>query len=147
MITMNWIPIGLNWTILFKCLEMTIVVIWRYVNKLNWIELNWTHWIGMCIPICYVFPGVHTPQNNSSPGLAETVTKNLPAPLVYKGNNEEHVFTDLWVFLDSITTWVYYNQYVVLNAQEQSEETVNTHVTLFLTSKISFSIIFTWLCC
>ena len=39
MITMNWIPIGLNWTILFKCLEMTIVVIWRYINKLNWIEL------------------------------------------------------------------------------------------------------------
>ena len=39
---MNWIPIGLNWTILFKCLEMTIVVIWRYINKteLNWIELN-----------------------------------------------------------------------------------------------------------
>ena len=38
---MNWIPIGLNWTILFKCLEMTIVVIWRYINKteLNWIEL------------------------------------------------------------------------------------------------------------
>ena len=37
---MNWIPIGLNWTILFKCLEMTIVVIWRYINKteLNWIE-------------------------------------------------------------------------------------------------------------
>ena len=40
MIIMNWIPIGLNWTILFKCLEMTIVVIWRYINKteLNWIE-------------------------------------------------------------------------------------------------------------
>ena len=39
---MNWIPIGLNWTILFKCLEMTIVVIWRYINKteLNWIELR-----------------------------------------------------------------------------------------------------------
>ena len=36
---MNWIPIGLNWTILFKCLEMTIVVIWRYINKTelkNW---------------------------------------------------------------------------------------------------------------
>jgi len=32
----------LNWTILFKCLEMTIVVIWRYINKteLNWIELK-----------------------------------------------------------------------------------------------------------
>ena len=29
----NIIPIGLNWTILFKCLEMTIVVIWRYINK------------------------------------------------------------------------------------------------------------------
>jgi len=42
MITINWIPIGLNWTILFKCLEMTIVVIWHYINKteLNWIELN-----------------------------------------------------------------------------------------------------------
>ena len=41
MITMNWIPICLNWTILFKCLEMTIVVIWRYIYKteLNWIEL------------------------------------------------------------------------------------------------------------
>ena len=40
MITMNWIPIGSNWTILFKCLEMTFVVIWRYINKteLNWIE-------------------------------------------------------------------------------------------------------------
>ena len=35
---MNWIPISLNWTILFKCLEMTIVVIWRYINKT---ELNW----------------------------------------------------------------------------------------------------------
>ena len=41
MITMNWIPISLNWTILFKCLEMTSVVIWRYINKLNWTELNW----------------------------------------------------------------------------------------------------------
>ena len=40
MITMNWTPIGLNWTILFKCLEMTFVVIWRYINKteLNWIK-------------------------------------------------------------------------------------------------------------
>ena len=27
----------LNWTILFKCLEMTFVVIWRYINKT---ELN-----------------------------------------------------------------------------------------------------------
>ena len=42
MITMNWTPIGLNWTILFKCLEMTFVVIWRYINKteLNWILLQ-----------------------------------------------------------------------------------------------------------
>jgi len=41
MITMNWLPIGLNWTISFKCLEMIIVVIWSYINKteLNWIEL------------------------------------------------------------------------------------------------------------
>ena len=40
MITMNWIPVGLNWTILFKFLEMTFVVIWGYINKteLNWIE-------------------------------------------------------------------------------------------------------------
>ena len=49
MIIMNWIPIGLNWTILFKCLEMTIVVIWRYINKT---ELNWTIWI--CLPF-FVF--------------------------------------------------------------------------------------------
>jgi len=37
MITMNLTPIGLNWTILFRCLEMTFVVIWRYINKT---ELN-----------------------------------------------------------------------------------------------------------
>ena len=38
----EFILIGLNWTILFKCLEMTIVVIWRYINKLNW------NWIELC---------------------------------------------------------------------------------------------------
>ena len=45
MIIMNWIPIGLNWTILFKCLEMTIVVIWRYINKteLNWVYSIWSN--------------------------------------------------------------------------------------------------------
>jgi len=36
-ITVNWILIGLNWTVSLKCPEMTFVVIWRYVNK---IELN-----------------------------------------------------------------------------------------------------------
>ena len=30
------------WPALFvKCLEITVVVIWRYINKVNWIELNW----------------------------------------------------------------------------------------------------------
>ena len=39
---MNWTPIGLNWTVLSKCLEMKFVVIWRYINKteLNWIEVK-----------------------------------------------------------------------------------------------------------
>jgi len=42
MITMNWTVIALNWTVLLKCLEMTFVVIWRYINKteLNRIELK-----------------------------------------------------------------------------------------------------------
>ena len=49
---MNWIPIGLNWTILFKCLEMTIVVIWRYINKT---ELNWicTVMFGFAVPTAW----------------------------------------------------------------------------------------------
>ena len=38
MIAMNWTTIGLNWTVLFKCLEMAFVGIWRFINKLNWIE-------------------------------------------------------------------------------------------------------------
>ena len=36
--SMNWTLIGLNWTVLLKCFEMTFVVIWCYINKL--IELN-----------------------------------------------------------------------------------------------------------
>ena len=35
--TMSWIIIGLNWTVLLESLEMTFVVIWRYINKT---ELN-----------------------------------------------------------------------------------------------------------
>jgi len=38
---MNWILIGLNWTVLLNCLEMTFVVIWRFINKT---ELNW-NWL------------------------------------------------------------------------------------------------------
>ena len=34
---MTWIVIGLNWTVSLKCLEMTFVVIWLYINKT---ELN-----------------------------------------------------------------------------------------------------------
>jgi len=34
---MNWILIGLNWTVSLKCFEMTLVVMWHYINK---IELN-----------------------------------------------------------------------------------------------------------
>ena len=33
MITMNMTLIGLNWTVLLKCLEKTFVVIWRFINK------------------------------------------------------------------------------------------------------------------
>ena len=29
----NWTPVGLNWTILLKCLEMIFVVIWCHTNK------------------------------------------------------------------------------------------------------------------
>jgi len=31
-------PIGLNWTVLLKSLEMTLVVIWRYINKTEFID-------------------------------------------------------------------------------------------------------------
>jgi len=50
---MNWIPIGLNWTILFKFLEMTIVVIWRYINKteLNLIECGHLSESNHCLQI------------------------------------------------------------------------------------------------
>ena len=37
MITRNLTLIGLNWTVLLKCLEKTFVVIWHYINE---IELN-----------------------------------------------------------------------------------------------------------
>jgi len=37
MITINWTSIGLKWTILSKCLEMTFVVIWRFIKET---ELN-----------------------------------------------------------------------------------------------------------
>ena len=33
----HWIMITMNWTILFKCLEITFAEIWRYINKT---ELN-----------------------------------------------------------------------------------------------------------
>ena len=64
MITINWTPIGLNWTILFKCFEMIFVVIWCYINKIelncnniiylwgltrvlcNWTTLNWKNGRG-----------------------------------------------------------------------------------------------------
>ena len=41
-ITMNWILIGLNWTVSLKCLQMTFIGIWRYINKteLNNLPLN-----------------------------------------------------------------------------------------------------------
>ena len=35
---MNWIITDLNWTVSLKCLEMTFVVIWHFINK---IEVNW----------------------------------------------------------------------------------------------------------
>jgi len=40
-LTMNWTPVGLNWTVLLKCLEITFVVIWCYINKteFNWISV------------------------------------------------------------------------------------------------------------
>ena len=38
MITVNWTPVDLNWTVLFKCLEMTFIAIWHYINKT---ELNY----------------------------------------------------------------------------------------------------------
>ena len=34
MIAVNWIIFGLNWIVSLKCLEMTFVVIWRYINKM-----------------------------------------------------------------------------------------------------------------
>jgi len=37
---MNWVVTGLNWTLYLKCLEMTIVVTWHYINKT---ELNLIH--------------------------------------------------------------------------------------------------------
>jgi len=40
MITMNWTLIGLNWTVSLKCLEMTFVVIWRFISKTE-LKLNW----------------------------------------------------------------------------------------------------------
>ena len=30
---MNLTLIGLNWTVLLMCLEVTFVVIWHYINK------------------------------------------------------------------------------------------------------------------
>ena len=39
MTKMNWTLIGLNWTVLLKCLKITFVVIWPYINKT---ELNVT---------------------------------------------------------------------------------------------------------
>ena len=42
--TMNWTLIGLNWTVLLKFLEMTFVLIWRYINKT---ELNWINCTSM----------------------------------------------------------------------------------------------------
>ena len=40
---MNWTQIGLNWTASLKCLEITFAMIWRYINKQNWIELDNLH--------------------------------------------------------------------------------------------------------
>ena len=43
---MNWTPVGLNLTVLLKCLEMTFVVIWRNINKAEfiWIEFYMIHY-------------------------------------------------------------------------------------------------------
>ena len=32
---------------------MTIVVIWRYINKLNWIELNIPYHVQICVVAIY----------------------------------------------------------------------------------------------
>ena len=42
-ITLNWTLIGLNWTVLLKCLEITFFAFWRYINKteLNLIMSCW----------------------------------------------------------------------------------------------------------
>jgi len=32
---MNLIIIGLNWIVSLKCPEITFVVIWRYINKIE----------------------------------------------------------------------------------------------------------------
>ena len=37
---MSWIIIGLNWTVFLKCLEMTFVVVWRFINEFSLFVLN-----------------------------------------------------------------------------------------------------------
>ena len=37
---MNWTLIGLNWMVSLKCLEMTFVVIWRFIIKIE-LNSNW----------------------------------------------------------------------------------------------------------
>ena len=47
MIKMNWTLIALNRTVSLKCLEMTLVLIWRFINKT---ELNFEQ---VCSEACF----------------------------------------------------------------------------------------------
>ena len=39
----DWILIGLNWIGSLKCLEMTFVLIWRYMKKIEFNRIEFKH--------------------------------------------------------------------------------------------------------
>ena len=67
-----------------KCLEMTIVLIWRYINKLNWIEIEkkysicnpLTIYIHMLISFCWRIYHQSKQKWSCSMLLIETVAAN-----------------------------------------------------------------------
>ena len=115
----NWISLDydyneLIWTILFKCLEMTIVVIWRYINKteLNWIELiifsaaDYREKLFLLVPLAEK-KGSHV--HYYEPHFKKNVTKNFNLWFVHLFESFIlHMMVQIacvWLFVSFVSVW------------------------------------------
>ena len=130
MITMNWIPIGLNWTILFKCLEMTIVI-WRYINKT---ELNW-----IIINLCFYFSA-------GIPGLVFVVSSFLSIQFSFiytaPNHNKCHLLTFQWYSpVQTNSSPIHCNHYPIISNWLNWKLVQFIHTSIFYTCFIQFRVV------